>query len=102
VLGKADGFSQGIERSYHYGYFEPEAGLAHVGMISHLGSMIPVAAGLIGGLMGAHFGWRAAFLISGIPGLLAAVAALRIRDPGRHADEAATASASWPEAIRAA
>ncbi|MFN7941846.1 MAG: dehydrogenase E1 component subunit alpha/beta [Thermoanaerobaculia bacterium] len=45
VLGKADGFSQGIERSYHYGYFEPEAGLAHVGMISHLGSMIPVAAG---------------------------------------------------------
>jgi 2-oxoisovalerate dehydrogenase E1 component len=45
LLGRADGFSQGIERSYHYGYFAPEHGLLHVGMISHLGSMIPVAAG---------------------------------------------------------
>ncbi len=45
VLGRHDGFSRGIERSYHYGYFDDEAGLAHVGMISHLGAMIPVAAG---------------------------------------------------------
>jgi 2-oxoisovalerate dehydrogenase E1 component len=45
VLGKDKGFSRGIERSYHYGHFDPDAGLQHVGMISHLGSMIPVAAG---------------------------------------------------------
>ena len=45
VLGKAEGFSRGIERSYHYGYFDEDAGISHVGMISHLGSMIPVAAG---------------------------------------------------------
>lgn len=45
VLGRHDGFSRGIERSYHYGLFAPESGLLHVGMISHLGSMIPVAAG---------------------------------------------------------
>ncbi|HVS66591.1 MAG TPA: dehydrogenase E1 component subunit alpha/beta [Thermoanaerobaculia bacterium] len=45
LLGKGEGFSQGIERSFHYGYFHRESGLAHVGMISHLGSMIPVAAG---------------------------------------------------------
>ena len=45
VLGKAPGFSQGIERSYHYGLFDDDAGISHVGMISHLGSMIPVAAG---------------------------------------------------------
>ena len=45
VLGRDEGFSRGVERSYHYGYFEPEAGLFHVGMISHLGAMIPVAAG---------------------------------------------------------
>ena len=45
VLGRADGFSRGVERSYHYGYFAPEQGLLHVGMISHLGAMIPVAAG---------------------------------------------------------
>lgn len=45
LLGRADGFSKGVERSFHYGYLAPEAGIRHVGMISHLGSMIPVAAG---------------------------------------------------------
>jgi 2-oxoisovalerate dehydrogenase E1 component len=45
LLGKRDGFSQGVERSFHYGYLDPEAGILHPGMISHLGSMIPVAAG---------------------------------------------------------
>ena len=45
LLGKGEGFSQGMERSFHYGYFAPEHGIFHAGMISHLGSMIPVAAG---------------------------------------------------------
>jgi 2-oxoisovalerate dehydrogenase E1 component len=45
LLGKGRGFSQGFERSFHYGYLAPEAGILHVGMISHLGAMIPVAAG---------------------------------------------------------
>ncbi|MEM7048589.1 MAG: dehydrogenase E1 component subunit alpha/beta [Acidobacteriota bacterium] len=45
LLGKGDGFSQGVERSFHYGYLDPAAGIHHVGMISHLGAMIPVAAG---------------------------------------------------------
>lgn len=45
LLGKGDGFSQGVERSFHYAWVEPTADLWHLGMISHLGSMIPVAAG---------------------------------------------------------
>lgn len=45
LLGRETGFSQGVERSFHYGYLAPDAGILHVGMISHLGSMIPVAAG---------------------------------------------------------
>jgi 2-oxoisovalerate dehydrogenase E1 component len=45
LLGKGEGFSQGVERSFHYGYLAPEHGITHIGMISHLGSMIPVAAG---------------------------------------------------------
>ncbi len=45
LLGRAEGFSQGIERSFHYGYLAPEHGILHLGMISHLGAMIPVAAG---------------------------------------------------------
>ena len=45
LLGRADGFSNGVERSFHYSYLAPEAGIRHIGMISHLGAMIPVAAG---------------------------------------------------------
>jgi pyruvate/2-oxoglutarate/acetoin dehydrogenase E1 component/TPP-dependent pyruvate/acetoin dehydrogenase alpha subunit len=45
LLGKGEGFSQGIERSFHYGYLDAAHGIQHVGMISHLGSMVPVAAG---------------------------------------------------------
>lgn len=45
LLGKHEGFSRGVERSFHYGYLDPEAGILHPGMISHLGAMIPVAAG---------------------------------------------------------
>lgn len=45
LLGRAEGFSKGVERSFHYSYLAPEQGILHVGMISHLGAMIPVAAG---------------------------------------------------------
>ncbi|MCG8455167.1 MAG: dehydrogenase E1 component subunit alpha/beta [Holophagales bacterium] len=45
LLGRADGFSNGVERSFHYGYVDPVLGIRHIGMISHLGAMIPVAAG---------------------------------------------------------
>lgn len=46
MLGKRDGFSAGHERSYHYGYIREDQGFVHMGMISHLGAMIPVAAGM--------------------------------------------------------
>ncbi|MEZ4391871.1 MAG: thiamine pyrophosphate-dependent dehydrogenase E1 component subunit alpha [Polyangiales bacterium] len=46
VLGKRDGFTRGVDRSFHYGLLRADWGIRHVGMISHLGAMIPVAAGL--------------------------------------------------------
>ena len=63
---------------------------------------IPVGAALgftLGGILGARFGWRAAFLAVGLPGVLAALAALRIHDPGRAPGES-TESVKWPEALR--
>lgn len=42
LFGKADGFSKGRERSFHFGVMEQNI----VGMISHLGAMLPVADGL--------------------------------------------------------
>ena len=45
LLGRADGFSHGVERSFHYAYLAPDEEIRHLGMISHIGAMIPVAAG---------------------------------------------------------
>ncbi len=42
LFGKADGFSKGRERSFHFGIMEHRI----VGMISHLAAMMPVADGL--------------------------------------------------------
>jgi MFS family permease len=47
---------------------------------------IPVGAALgyvLGGLLDSHFGWRAAFMFGGLPGLLLAVAAWYLPDPGK-------------------
>ncbi len=42
LFGKADGFSKGRERSFHFGVMEHNI----VGMISHLAAMMPVADGI--------------------------------------------------------
>jgi len=42
LLGRADGFTAGRDRSFHFGTLEHRI----VGMISHLGAMLPVADGL--------------------------------------------------------
>jgi 2-oxoisovalerate dehydrogenase E1 component len=42
LFGKADGFSQGRERSFHFGIMEHRL----VGMISHLAATMPIADGL--------------------------------------------------------
>jgi MFS family permease len=41
----------------------------------------------IGGAVGERYGWPAAFWVVGVPGLLAALAALVIQDPGRGASD---------------
>lgn len=42
LFGKADGFTGGYERSFHFGILENGI----VGMISHLGAMLPIADGM--------------------------------------------------------
>jgi MFS transporter, Spinster family, sphingosine-1-phosphate transporter len=65
---------------------------------------IPLGAALgfvLGGALGDRFGWRAAFLICGLPGLALAGLALAIRDPGRGKfdTDAALAPPPWRDAI---
>lgn len=53
---------------------------------------IPVGSALgyaVGGFMDDHFGWRAAFLVAGIPGLLLAAVLPRLREPVRGAHDPA-------------
>jgi MFS family permease len=65
---------------------------------------IPVGAALayaIGGPVGQAYGWRAAFLIVGLPGLVAAAVVLLIREPVRGGFDRAseTIRATWREAL---
>lgn len=53
-------------------------------------SAIPIgsAAGyVLGGVVDEHFGWRAAFFVAGVPGLLLALACLGLKDPPRGGTE---------------
>ncbi len=56
---------------------------------------IPAGSALgfvLGGQLAHHFGWRTAFFVVGLPGILFAVLALMIREPRRGASEAAHVS----------
>jgi MFS family permease len=61
-------------------------------VLSVFNMAIPVGAALgyiVGGLMSHHFGWREAFFVAGVPGMLLALLVLRLPDPprGSQADE---------------
>jgi len=52
---------------------------------------IPVGSALgyiVGGLVDRYFGWRQAFFVAGIPGLILAALALRLHDPPRGSQDA--------------
>lgn len=56
---------------------------------------IPVGAALgyiVGGVVRQHFGWRAAFYVAGVPGIILALWILRLPDPPRGAQEEAEAT----------
>lgn len=68
---------------------------------------IPVGAALgfsLGGVLGGLYGWRVAFLVCGLPGLLAAAAALRIQDPRdngmAYGDDKLEVQPSWAIALK--
>ena len=64
---------------------------------------IPVGSALgyvVGGLVDVHFGWRAAFFVAGVPGLVLAILCLGLRDPPRGSQDGespAPAPAAAPE-----
>lgn len=67
---------------------------------------IPIGGAMgyvLGGMLGEHFGWRRAFLMCGLPGLVVAALAFLMREPGRGTFDPPgekPAAASWGEALR--
>jgi MFS transporter, Spinster family, sphingosine-1-phosphate transporter len=62
---------------------------------------IPVGSALgyvVGGLVDKHYGWRAAFFVAGVPGLLLAALCLLLRDPPRGVQDADAAQADAAQA----
>lgn len=62
-----------------------------------LNMAIPVGAALgyiVGGLVSAHWGWRAAFFVAGVPGMLLAAAVLWLPDPPRGSQDEPLTSAA--------
>jgi MFS family permease len=60
---------------------------------------IPVGSALgyvVGGLIDKHYGWRMAFFVAGIPGVLLAALCLLLRDPPRGAQDKGGAPAAAP------
>lgn len=73
--------------------FEPRARARVMGFF-YLAMPLGTAVGYgLGGVVQAHWGWRAAFWVVGLPGLVLALAGLVIRDPGRGASEGQEAEA---------
>lgn len=64
-------------------YFPPEK-RNRIFTIFYIATPVGSAIGFVlGGILGEHWGWRAAFLAVGLPGLLVALLALVMRDPPR-------------------
>jgi sugar phosphate permease len=62
---------------------------------------IPVGSALgyvVGGLVDKHYGWRMAFFVAGVPGLLLAALCLLLRDPPRGVQDTSAAQASAAKA----
>ncbi len=78
-------------------YFPPERRASALSIYSlgiPFGSLL---GSIIGGIVGQRYGWRAAFLVVGLPGLaLAILTALTIREPARGGLDAASASRETP------
>jgi MFS family permease len=64
-------------------------------MLAYFYVAIPVGSALgylLGGYMGAEFGWRSAFLVAGLPGILVGIATFFMKEPPRGAGDGVTTS----------
>lgn len=79
--------------------YYPPARRGRIFAIFYMATPVGAALGyVIGGLVSQAWGWRAAFFVAGIPGLLLALGVLRVPDPPRGSMEEGPALAGQPAA----
>jgi MFS family permease len=100
IVGVGESSYSTITPSLIADYFPPQRRATALGVFQ---AAIPMGFALgfvIGGVLAHFFGWRMAFMIVGLPGLVAAVLVWRLKEPVRGAtDEPATAAATALEEI---
>jgi MFS family permease len=82
-------------------YFPPHRRATALGVFQ---AAIPMGFALgfvIGGVLAKYFGWRVAFMLVGVPGLLTAALIWRLREPRRGATEVPTGGGALEEAAAA-
>jgi MFS family permease len=83
VVGVGESSYSTITPSLIADYFPPQKRATALGVFQ---AAIPMGFALgfvIGGVLGSFFGWRLAFMIVGVPGMIAAVLVWRLREPRR-------------------
>ncbi len=99
IVGVGESSYSTITPSLIADYFPPQRRATALGVFQ---AAIPMGFALgfvIGGVLAHFFGWRQAFTIVGIPGLVAAVLVWRLREPKRGAtDEVALSVTALPQA----
>jgi MFS family permease len=100
IVGVGESSYSTITPSLIADYFPPQRRATALGVFQ---AAIPMGFALgfvIGGVLAHFFGWRMAFMIVGLPGLVAAVLVWRLREPVRGAtDEHAPAAADAATAL---
>lgn len=88
VLGVGEASYYPAGTSLMADYF-PKSSRGRAMSIWSAGTALGIAVGFAGGgLVAAHFGWRVAFYMTAVPGLILAALAFRLREPLRGATEA--------------
>ncbi|WP_141580109.1 MFS transporter [Actinomadura sp. WMMA1423] len=82
LLASSEGFYGPLSGSLLADFYPPQSRAKVYGWRG----LTPYLAGIgvvVGGVLAQHFGWRAAFVIAAIPGLLVAVLCMRLQEPAR-------------------
>ncbi|MGB7926104.1 MAG: MFS transporter [Pyrinomonadaceae bacterium] len=90
IVGVGESSYSTITPSLIADYFPPQRRATALGVFQ---AAIPMGFALgfvIGGLLASYFGWRMAFMIVGVPGILTAILVWRLREPVRGATDEPT------------